>query len=484
VTTARLVPVAFFAAALVAMLGFALGAPLDHDEHQFIASAALLAREGLLPYRDFAYFHTPNLVGIYALLFLATDHLLLAARLFSTLCAWLIGVGLFTIALRRTASVALALGIAALFLVNPVVGYTFPKAWNHLLPALLLLLAFASQCRGARVEKVGWFFVSGFLIAATAGTRISFAPLALPFLVMAWFTPRRHTAVAACIGGMFVASIPTFLLFAAAPAQFLFDNLAYNSRVNALYRLASGDERSALVSKAVFLGKVLANPGNLALLAVGIFALFQQRHRWRSDYPTALLFATLPFVLLGVLAPTPSYSQYYSALALAASLAAAIGLPSRALWPLAAAVAVSLVASVVQNFETITRLAKGEWTPVQLHADGQALRKRVGPGPVLTLAPIVPLEGGLSIYAPFATGSFAWRTASQIPTAERQLHGFVAAEDLPGFLADRPPAAILLGYERKQERAQLTYARDHGYRRVELPQKISLWLPPNGSGHP
>ena len=483
-TTARLAPIAFFAAAIVAMLGFALGAPLDHDEHQFIASAALLAREGLLPYRDFAYFHTPNLVGIYALLFLATDHLLLAARLFSTLCAWLIGLGLFTIALRRTSSVALALGVAALFLVNPVVDYTFPKAWNHLLPALLLLLAFASQCRGARVEKVGWFFVSGFLIAAAAGTRISFAPLALPFLVMAWFTPRRHAAVAACIGGMFVASIPTFLLFAAAPAQFLFDNLAYNSRVNALYRLASGDERSALVSKAVFLGKVLVNPGNLALLVVGVFALFQLRNRWRSDYPTALLLAILPFVLLGVLAPTPSYSQYYSALALAASLAAAIGLPSRALWPLAAAVAISLVASVVQNFETVTRLTKGEWTPVQLHADGQALRKVVGPGPVLTLAPIVPLEGGLDVYPPFATGSFAWRTASQIPASERRHYGFVAAEDLPAALVVRRPAAILLGYDRKREAALLAYAREHAYRRIELPQKINLWIPSAGAPNP
>jgi hypothetical protein len=484
VTNARLATVAFFAAALVAMLGFALGAPLDHDEHQFIASAALLAREGLLPYRDFAYFHTPNLVGIYALLFLATDHLLLAARLLSTLCAWLIGLGLFTIALRRTSSVALALGVAALFLVNPVVDYTFPKAWNHLLPALLLLLAFASQCRGARVEKVGWFFVSGFLVAAAAGTRISFAPLALPFLVMAWFTPRRHTAVAACIGGMFVASIPTLLLFAAAPAQFLFDNLAYNSRVNALYRLASGDERSALVSKAVFLGKVLVNPGNLALLAVGAFALFRQRNRWRSDYPTALLFAILPFVLLGVLAPTPSYSQYYSALALAAALAAAIGLPTRALGPLAAAVAVSLVASVVQNFETVTRFGKGEWTPMQFHSEGQALRKLVGPGPVLTLAPIVPLEGGLPVYPPLATGSFAWRTASQIPATERQRYGFLAAEDLRASLAARPPGAILLGYERKQERALLAYARDHAYRRIDLPQKISLWLPPPDISRP
>jgi len=483
VTPARLATVAFFVAALVAMLGFALGAPLDHDEHQFIASAALLARDGLLPYRDFAYFHTPNLVGIYALLFQATDHLLLAARLFSTLCAWAMGIVLFAIALRRTSSVALALGIAALFLANPVIDYTFPKAWNHMLPTLLLLLAFVSQCRGARGGPAGWFFASGFLIAAAAGTRISFAPLALPFLVMAWFTPRGPVAVAACLGGMFVASIPTFLLLAAAPAQFLFDNLAYNSRVNALYRLASGDERSALISKIVSLGKVLVNPGNAVLLAVGIHALIQVRNRRRTDYPVALLFAILPFVLLGVAAPTPSYSQYYSVLAAVTCLAAAIGWPARLRWPLAAAVAVSLTASFVQNFETVSRLVRREWTPIQAHADGQALRKLVGSGPVLTLAPIVPLEGGLAIFPPFVTGSFAWRTASQIPAAERRRYGFVAEEDLHDFLAPRPPGAILLDCDRKRERGLLAYARAHAYRRVELPQKISLWLPPNVGGN-
>jgi hypothetical protein len=481
---ARLAPALFFGAALVVMLGFALGAPLDHDEHQFIASAALLARDGLLPYRDFAYFHTPNLVGIYALLFLVTDHLLLAARLFSTLCAWLIGIGLFAISLHRASSVALALGIAALFFVNPVVDYTFPKAWNHMLPALLLLLAFASQCRGARLGRAGWFFASGFLVAAAAGTRISFAPLALPFLVMAWFTPGRHRAVAACIVGMFVASIPTFLLLGAAPEQFLFDNLAYNSRVNALYRLASGDERSALLSKTIFVGKVLVNPGNAALLGIGLFAILRRRRQWRSDYPTTLLLAILPFVLVGIFAPTPSYSQYYSVLAVVAALAAALGLRPTARWPLAAIVAVSGTASVVQNFETVTRLAAREWTPLQLHADGRALRMRVDSGRVLTLAPIVPLEGGLDIYPELATGSFAWRTASLIPPAERQRHGFIAPEDLLDRLAARPPTAILLGYERKQERTLLTYARDHGYHRTELRDKITGWLPFTTRGNP
>jgi predicted membrane-bound mannosyltransferase len=66
----------------------AVRAEYSHDEDQFITSARLLLDDGLLPYRDYPYFHTPYLVFIYALLFAFTgDNNLLAARLFSAVCA-------------------------------------------------------------------------------------------------------------------------------------------------------------------------------------------------------------------------------------------------------------------------------------------------------------------------------------------------------------------------------------------------------------
>jgi hypothetical protein len=45
---------------------------LNHDEHQFVAPSVLLLREGLLPYRDYPFFHTPNLVFVFAPLFAAS----------------------------------------------------------------------------------------------------------------------------------------------------------------------------------------------------------------------------------------------------------------------------------------------------------------------------------------------------------------------------------------------------------------------------
>jgi hypothetical protein len=56
----------FLVEVLLLVAGVNLRRGLNHDEHQFVASGVLLARQGLLPYRDFPYFHVPLLSVIYA----------------------------------------------------------------------------------------------------------------------------------------------------------------------------------------------------------------------------------------------------------------------------------------------------------------------------------------------------------------------------------------------------------------------------------
>ena len=68
------VAVAISTLMLVVLWAIAMGRGLNVDEHQFVASGALLAREGLLPYRDYPFFHTPDLSFVYALLFRCTDY--------------------------------------------------------------------------------------------------------------------------------------------------------------------------------------------------------------------------------------------------------------------------------------------------------------------------------------------------------------------------------------------------------------------------
>lgn len=79
----------------------ALARELNHDEEQFIAAPALLLQAGLLPYRDYTCFHTPDLIFVFAALFSATSHFLLAARCFNASCAALLLLLLFAFTVRR-----------------------------------------------------------------------------------------------------------------------------------------------------------------------------------------------------------------------------------------------------------------------------------------------------------------------------------------------------------------------------------------------
>src|SRR5205823_6594410 len=77
----------FGVCALILVLGKSMSAAMNPDENVFLASASLWGNSGLMPYRDFHYNHLPTLLLIYGLMFKVTGHLLLAARLLSTLCA-------------------------------------------------------------------------------------------------------------------------------------------------------------------------------------------------------------------------------------------------------------------------------------------------------------------------------------------------------------------------------------------------------------
>src|SRR2546423_10484824 len=85
--SARVVTLALL---FVLLFSAAMFKRVDHDEQQFVASAALLARKGLLPYRDYPYFHVPYLVYAYAAVFAFCGRLLLGARVVSTICGFAI----------------------------------------------------------------------------------------------------------------------------------------------------------------------------------------------------------------------------------------------------------------------------------------------------------------------------------------------------------------------------------------------------------
>jgi hypothetical protein len=467
----------FFSALFLLLLSANVQKNLDHDEHQFIAGGVLVSRELELPYVDYAYFHMPNLAFLYAGLFSVTDHLLLSARIFSTVCAWLTLVLVSYLAfdmfrrLRLPLRLLVAAGSVVLLVTNPVFIYTSGKSWNHDLSLLLALLAFVCHVKGAGggERRKRWAFLSGLFVGLATGTRLSFAPLILPFLGAFLLYPNRTRhqkwfVLPLLFGlGVLLGLLPSLVLFAMAPRQFLFGNLEY-ARYNTLYRqeagFVAGDVSNIAMTfggKLKYLARyVISTPGTLLLLLAFLFFVLSLNitriwRRPRRYFDITFTLALIPFLLLGSFAPTPAFFQYFYAPIPFLWLGVLYGVASfqeqadRIRWSFVLLACVIVIAGAygLKGYENRGNLFEpGEWLAVQVHQAGLEIGSEAGTAQVLTLAPLFPLEGGSRIYEEFATGSFGWRVAPLVPGDDRRAVGLVNADDLTGFLSAQPPAAI------------------------------------------
>jgi len=508
-----------FGALFALLLGLNMRRGLNHDEHQFVAGAALLAREALLPYADFAYFHVPLLSLVYAVIYQFSQELLLSARLVSVIFSWLTLGLIFFAAYRRR--VAERLRIRFLFatmvtlwlMALPIFTYTSGRAWNHDLPVFLMLLAFFIQS-DALVERRSpyWLGASGLLMGLASVTRLSFALTALPFLLVLWLYPAYKGRVRWIGAGMFVigyiiGAVPAIVLFFVDPAAFLFGNVEY-VRLNTLYYEQQGQvEAMTLIGKLAFLGRLLVTqPGNLIAVIVLVFGsvplLDSIRHRMpgtravsevhnkaNSLFRYAFAILLLLFSLVGAFAATPSQPQYFYVLFPLVVLSSAYAfnawptsLQPRGILFLSGAILVTVLLALpiyAQGLAVV--FTPDEWYPRKLHARAQMAAQLVQHRDVLTLSPIYPLEGEAQIYPEFATGPFGWRVAPLLDKAQREEFHLVAPSDLDEFLATDPPRAILVGLDNDdldEEMPLVAYARQHSYVPVELPDEGTLWLSP------
>ena len=488
---------------LLVLCAMAMSRGLNVDEHQFVASGALLAREGFLPYQDYPFFHTPNLPLVYALLFRGTDYLLLSARLLSVLCA-LLSLILISRRMWRSLSghsgtfrVFITGSAAILIFSNPVVRYSCWRAWNHPLATLFATIAVLCLWRALDDRKSGrWYFAAGLLLSLAIGTRLTFAPLGLAFTGISLFLPvqivirqRMRNALLLAVGGVIGAS-PMLWLFALDGRAFIFNNFTWNGPISELYQRAA-EKYFGLGSKLLYiLTNVLRNPGNLALLLLFLavqYAALRQRE-FRKDPRNLLVLVSLPCLLMGALAPAIPYDQYFyefvpflvlGLVPPVVVLARAGALERSLCWGFGAAAVISLL-STGQDFRYVPKLATpSRWTPIVLHRAGTKLAQIAGPGPILTLAPITPLEGRLRIYRALATSPFTWKTAGFLSEEQRREFGFIRRQNLASVLEPRPPGAICIGNEQGAEETMLHYKDSLGYVSFGLPNGETAWV----SGH-
>lgn len=490
------------ALALPFVLALSMNRGLNHDEHQHIAAGAVFAREGLLPYRDFPHFHTPYLAFIYGALFRVSDHLMLAARLFSVACVvgsiGLVGAvaaQLFRPRGERTMRLAVG-GTLLLLLSAAVFSRTAGRAWNHE-PALFLALAgFLAHLAGVRRAQGGWIFTGAVLLGLAIGVRITYAPLLAPFGLALLFLVKGSVARKAALIGWSAAGFAVSLAGVAwlawlAPEQTWFGNFEF-AKVNIIFRYADGDPRTmTLPTKVRYLYKEIIryDLGLFFAFIAPIAAALFLRRRAREPLPVELkfLFITLPFLLFGSFAPSPLFEQYFFPfpffLVLGAAYALAL-LPYGSRWfqcaaGIAAAGVLLSVGRGAAAYRDLTRLfAPSQWTPMEMHADSARLQRLPPGGRVLTLAPTQVLEAGRAIYPEFVTGPFAWRISPFVEARKAARLKIPTTATLNSMLAERPPAAFLLGAEKEGEEPLKAYARQHGFRMVPPATEDELWMRP------
>jgi 4-amino-4-deoxy-L-arabinose transferase-like glycosyltransferase len=492
----------------------AMTTTLNHDEYQFVAGGELLAERGLLPYRDYPFLHMPYMLLANALLFRLTEYDFLAARLLTAACGLASVVLLFHFIFRlfegkgKFVQSTLACVSVILFVLNNAYIDANGRALNHALPNLLALLALEAFYLGLKKERAGPFFLfCGFFVGLAAGTRLTYALLAPAFACAVFITPFFQSgdvksnpwrvglrSTLFFFSGVFVALLPVIILALSAPSQFLFGNFVY-IRLNTGYRkVLDYGEAMTLGSKlAYFLGNVLSEPASLLIytlaLAFGIGASFKLA---KTKDPRWILGVLVTLLSLGMFVsafgPTPTWPQYFFA-PLPFLIIGALGVVALAFqrsprlgWSLAGLV---LLLALVNNsagqvFSDLKQLSVPQsWVPLQIHAFDRAIRHDLPEGKVLTLAPVFPLEAGLDTYEMFTVGPLVWRSAHILSAEKRRQYQIIAYSDLDTFLADQPPAAILLGVEDRYdgfwiynagalEGPLLEYAESHGYHPQEL----------------
>jgi hypothetical protein len=497
----------------------AVGEPLSHDENQFIAAGWLLGEQGLLPYRDYPFHHLPNSVFVYALLGKLSPALLLNTRLLSAALGFGTAVLLYGLGRRTlrglgfwTAWAAATAGVIALVL-SPLFQYTSGRAWNHALPTFLTMAALCIWLRARRQGKPAAWQVCGALLGLAAGARASFLIVLVPFALLALWAERGpepevlRRRLLPFLAGAAIGLLPTLLLAGLAPRRFAYGNVIYPLQNTQYRRMLAHDDAMDLPAKLGFLGEqVLLDPPHLLLAAAGVWLGRRVLARRGAGEPKAvgaearesvgagdrqvagaiwLPLGTAAALGIGALVPTPSWYQYFYA-ALPFVIATALGLlmiaaPRPRTVLVGAVLFIAATAALrLQILRRSTVLAHPEdWVPIQIHRLGVAIADEVGQGPVLSLSPLLPLEGGLSIYPAFATGSLTWRVSPFMQADPRRTYGVIAPADLPAYLAPDPPAAVLIGFELENEGFSLDdpgglelpledYARTHGYQPVEI----------------
>ena len=494
----------------VVCLVWSLTGNLDRDENQFLASAFLISEFGLHPYRDFAYFHMPNLSYLYAPLFLS-DNPILLARIVTALCAFGICVAVFWHGfhvlrnrhwlIRSLAPVSVMLLLAH----SHMFKHAASHVWNHTSSVLFFLIAFILLLRWRDKPHATYLLgCSGFTLGMAIGIRLSVAPVVIPFLFLILFhtehSARLKCLVVFAVAGL-AANLPALYFLAFNFSETIFGNLVYPGFNTEYYREIGFERAMDLSGKGdYFWHRIMERPSHQLIAVAGAVCVLMSlvstifsRALLKADI--LLIAFVFLFLIAGCLAPTPSQKQYYFILfpffmLLVLNLVSTVD--GRTLSGITAGILVCILFVSFLTYSPFSfrdKLVKNlkSWDYLTVNVLARESReisrivKSNDDNPVvLALSPAFVINDGTAIFPEFATGPFAFTYSYLVPEDQARRQRIPREADLDRIFQSDNIAAVLTGHEKPEiEQAIIEMAMKSNYSRIDMPSGNTLWLSPD-----
>jgi hypothetical protein len=490
---------------------------LSHNEHMYTC-AGILISQGQSLYSDFAYLQTPYFPLFYGSLFKIfgiDSWYLLSAKLVSFFFLCISLIILLLIARRVLRDSVCSLCVAVLFVLNVTIINAAAEVSNYIMPAACVMLAFyvfVVSCQSS--IRASGIALAGILLAIAAGTKLTCAPLIIPFFVVIFVCPLEKNASSLhaarrvfyvflpFVAGLLLGALPMLLFIVADPESFFFNNLGYHF-VNTQWRLATGYEGPmSLYSKLGYACELFFKLDTLLVLlgcmtGLGVLINYRVRHacygfkKLPTGFWLALLLVLVAFPV--AMAPTPSFFQYYvmpvSFLFIVFVYAIACCTsknPARLRGLLVLLVLVTLAANgpaLVTSMSNLTN--ENRWAARRVHTVSADIRnilqaRKPGvTGRIATLSPLFVVEANLPIYEELSTGPFLYRIGDLLSPQDRKRFVGTSPKSIHDLFNKEAPLAVLVGYERGLDSALLDYALKNNYSAVDVPGRTgTLYIRP------
>ena len=456
---------------------------VDHDESQYVAAIGLMRSR--FPYRDFAYLQTPLLPLLLSpLSWLPAGWTFVAVRMASGLCGFATVFLLWGALEHRVSIRSRTIALASLLCTNAFL-LASSLARNDALAMALLAAALLPLLRAIEVKSHQHLALAGMLMGLAISAKIS---AALPaagagiFILKRSRTAGVETVVAFAIG-LTAGLTPTLVAAAIAPAAFQFDVITYNLQAPVQWWSFIGEahELSPLVRIAKLIGMATLGP---VLVALAAGALDR-----RVDDERLVLDLMIIGGIVAAFLPVPALTQYL--VPLLPPLFARFGFAldnageRRKLFLMILAGLSSLAgltSSVIASSGKLEAVRN-----VQLGAEVAALARG---GTVVTLSPEYVVGEGVNLDPRFGAGPFLYRTRGKLAVKAETLGRAVSVGTLNQSLAQRPPAVILVGAERKSfprtyrsglDQPLVDWSERNGYRREPLSGGLVAFVSPDAA---